>query len=390
MTPTFPADVASLAETSTAWATPNPVASAAPPPATSPGPAAATPAVMASRDGQGRGRGQAAPGAGHGARGGGGEFGGDGRLPDGLDFDPGYDDGRGARGRGWPRHAGRFQGRGGFAPRRGSYYVRRGRGGRMDGRGAQAPPALTPTQKPTMEVSGHTQGLVDDPIEPKEMKGASVIAKKDMVCGWCSQKGHMVGDCTTVIYCVICDSHDHVNHRCPLLKQPRPVAHAVGYAVEGLGFYHIPHPPLSRMKDSKTALVKVVGGVLNVDQVASQLQRVVSSKWIWNPVPQGKDAFVVTFPSKNELQRAMAFGGADVRGSGIPSGMRIQFEEWHDDDEGFLLPKVWIRVWGIRKKLREFHNLWAIGSMLGVYSDSGYGDYKEEQFWPFFGCCSGS
>lgn len=30
-----------------------------------------------------------------------------------------------------------------------------------------------------------------------------------------------------------------------------------------------------------------------------------------------------------------------------------------------MLPKVWVRVFGLRKALREFLELWAIGSMLG-------------------------
>lgn len=77
-----------------------------------------------------------------------------------------------------------------------------------------------------------------------------------------------------------------------------------------------------------------------------------------------KDSFVVPFPSKIELQRAIAFGGADVCGTNVPQGVRMQFE-WHEEEDGYLLPKVWIRVTGIRKKLREFLNLWAIGSMLG-------------------------
>jgi hypothetical protein len=55
-------------------------------------------------------------------------------------------------------------------------------------------------------------------------------------CGRCSRKGHVAAACSFEVYCVICDSHDHVNHKCPVLKMPRPVAHAVGYAVHGLGF----------------------------------------------------------------------------------------------------------------------------------------------------------
>jgi hypothetical protein len=127
--------------------------------------------------------------------------------------------------------------------------------------------------------------------------------------------------------------------------------------VSGLGFYHIPHPPLSRKKDSKIALVTVVGSTLSGDQLVAQLQHVVSSKWNWEPIVHEQNSFIVTFPSKNELHRAIAFGDADVRDKNVPMGTRMQFEEWHEEEEGFLLPKVWIWVTGIRKKLKEFLNL---------------------------------
>jgi hypothetical protein len=71
------------------------------------------------------------------------------------------------------------------------------------------------------------------------------------------------------------------------------------------------------------------------------------------------------FPSKLELQRAVAFGGADLRGDGVPSGARLKFEEWREKEVGFLLPKVWISVFGLRRELCEFLDLWAVGSMLG-------------------------
>jgi hypothetical protein len=28
------------------------------------------------------------------------------------------------------------------------------------------------------------------------------------------------------------------------------------------------------------------------------------------------------------LQRAVAFGGADIRGDGVPTGVRLRFEVW--------------------------------------------------------------
>ncbi|CAO2173343.1 unnamed protein product [Urochloa humidicola] len=316
----------------------------------------------------------------------------------GFGLDPGYGDAGRSRGRGWPRSGFRPRGTRGFAPRRGGFAGRQGRGG-GDGRhgrhqmgaavgGGGAPVSLGANvnltgSKPPIGHGSIPAANVGDTSEPAPMAGSGAAGmewdqqieseekevykggKKEKTCGRCTQKGHLAADCTNKVYCVICDGHDHVNHRCHLLKQPRPVAHAVGYAVMGLGFYHIPHAPLSRKKDSKTALVKVVGGTLSVEQMIVQLQRVVPGKWKWEPVAHEKGSFVVPFPSKNELQRAIAFGGADVRENGVSKGMRMQFEEWHEEEEGYLLPKVWIRVTGIRKKLREFLNLWAIGTLLG-------------------------
>ena len=77
-----------------------------------------------------------------------------------------------------------------------------------------------------------------------------------------------------------------------------------------------------------------------------------------------ENVFITKFPSKHELQRAIAFGGADVKVAGL-QGLRLQFDVWAKKEEGFLLPKVWVKVYGIRKVLREFMNLWAVGSMLG-------------------------
>ena len=45
--------------------------------------------------------------------------------------------------------------------------------------------------------------------------------------------------------------------------------------------------------------------------------------------------------------------------------MRLKFEEWHEKEEGYLLPKIWLRLYGIRKSLREYLNLWAVGTLLG-------------------------
>ncbi|KAG0521007.1 hypothetical protein BDA96_08G123900 [Sorghum bicolor] len=181
---------------------------------------------------------------------------------------------------------------------------------------------------------------VDISMEAEEGRDGDVAGRGNGRCSRCSKKGHAAGDCNAEVYCVICDSQDHMNHKCPLLKAPRPVAHAAGYAVMGLGFYHIPHPPLPRTKkDSKMARVSVMGGSLSADQLVLQLRRVVPVKWNWELKEVGEGEFLTQFPSKSELHRSIAYGRADAKGEGVPEGIRMQFEEWHEK-EAFCYPRV--------------------------------------------------
>lgn len=207
----------------------------------------------------------------------------------------------------------------------------------------------------------------DRPLfEDRNNKGEGVKGAAKKVCSKCFEKGHVADDCVVEVYCDICDSFDHVNHKCPVLKLPKPVVQAVGM-VEGLGFCNIPHQPLQRSKKgTKLALVHVVAGSLSKERLVAQLQRLCVAKWKWEPVEQGKDSFVVLFPSKGELQRAINFGGAEVKEGGVATGIRMEFREWYEKEEGYLLPKVWVKVFGLRKKLREYLTLWAVGSLLGA------------------------
>jgi hypothetical protein len=81
----------------------------------------------------------------------------------------------------------------------------------------------------------------------------------------CYKMGHGKLVCKAKLWCDICGSNEHMTGRCPILKQPRLLAHPYGYDVSGLGFYHIPHAPItSRKKENRTALVTVEGGVLSI------------------------------------------------------------------------------------------------------------------------------
>lgn len=66
----------------------------------------------------------------------------------------------------------------------------------------------------------------------------------------------------------------------PVKEKPKLMAFAVGYAVDNLGFYHIPHGPISTaIKDGKTALVTVVGCDLLEADLVGHLKRLVSNNF---------------------------------------------------------------------------------------------------------------
>jgi hypothetical protein len=58
----------------------------------------------------------------------------------------------------------------------------------------------------------------------------------------------------------------------------------------------------------------------------------------------------------------VAFGKADIKEHGVS----LLFEEWKQEEEGHPLQRVWIRIFRLPHKLREFSVLWALGSMLGA------------------------
>lgn len=68
----------------------------------------------------------------------------------------------------------------------------------------------------------------------------------------------------------------------------------------------------------------------------------------------------------------------------MATGVRVEFEEWFEKEEGFLLPKVWVKVFGLRKKLREYLTLWAVGSLLGATQLVDMKTTRKNEFGRFF------
>jgi hypothetical protein len=96
-----------------------------------------------------------------------------------------------------------------------------------------------------------------------------------------------------------------------------------------------------------------------MEEVSRQLERLFPGRWTWELKVHEENSYLVKFPSKVELQRAVAFGGADFKGGTVLVGARMKFEMWKEKEVGFLLPKVWVRVFGLRKELYEYVELWA-------------------------------
>jgi hypothetical protein len=160
-------------------------------------------------------------------------------------------------------------------------------------------------------------------------------------------------------FCFRCYKPGHLTGKCPILKQPRLLAHPCGYEVSGLGFYHIPHAPFASGKsDNRTALVTVQGGTLSIPQFMAELSRLIPERWHWNVTQQDTNTFKVPFPSRRDLQRSVAFGKAE--------GVSLLFDEWRHEEEGLPLQRVWIRIFRLPQSLRDFSLLWALGSMLGA------------------------
>ena len=58
-----------------------------------------------------------------------------------------------------------------------------------------------------------------------------------------------------------------------------------------------------------TALVKIVGEAVPASAIQSLMSRMcpLSSQWTWEAIPHGADAFLIGFPSFEDLQRMDGF-----------------------------------------------------------------------------------
>jgi hypothetical protein len=141
-----------------------------------------------------------------------------------------------------------------------------------------------------------------------------------------------------VLSCEICFG-DHVKKVCPNLKNLQSIAVPCGYVVEGLGFYFIPvaeNPKIA--SDHKSAVVRVLEGSLTVDQLAVELDKLLSEN-SWVIEEKGNDAFITNFPSSEVLNHMVNWG---PMGTNTVKG-KIRFEKGAENDVfKYEIDKVWV------------------------------------------------
>jgi hypothetical protein len=82
-----------------------------------------------------------------------------------------------------------------------------------------------------------------------------------------------------------------------------------GCAVDGLGFYYIPHSHTTRPRvEAKAAIIQVIEGEIRSTQVEAEMQRLVPSQYAWKIDELGKNRFKTIFPSKGEMNRMIEWG----------------------------------------------------------------------------------
>jgi hypothetical protein len=81
-----------------------------------------------------------------------------------------------------------------------------------------------------------------------------------------------------------------------------------------LGFYRIPHAPITIGKTSNTtSLVTVQGGDLSIPQLVAELGRLMPERWLWEVTQHENNSFIVPFPSRGDLLCSVAFEKAHIK-----------------------------------------------------------------------------
>src|SRR6266508_4506955 len=87
-------------------------------------------------------------------------------------------------------------------------------------------------------------------------------------------------------------------------QNAKPAVTMGGCAKNVMCFFHVPEfdYKLETPDPSPTALIKVTGGTLDAFAIQTELAKLSRVEWNWEALAHGEDAFLVAFPSEDELQ----------------------------------------------------------------------------------------
>ena len=131
-------------------------------------------------------------------------------------------------------------------------------------------------------------------------------SRKATVCWKCSVNTHATKDCTAQHFCLVCNNTEHPTMRCPTLRLPKPSAFTSGFGTDETLFLQLPDSVFKEHlapTSSPTALVSIVGEPVSALAIQSLMSQMcpTSSQWTWVAIPDGADAFLIGFPSLEDL-----------------------------------------------------------------------------------------
>ena len=137
-------------------------------------------------------------------------------------------------------------------------------------------------------------------------------SKKATVCWKCAVNTHATKDCTAQYFCLVCNNTEHPTMLCPTLRLPRPSAFTSGFGTDDTLFLQLPDSVFKEHlapTSCPTALVSIVGEPVTATAIQSLMSQMcpTSSQWTWEAIPHGADAFLIGFPSVEDLQRVDGF-----------------------------------------------------------------------------------
>jgi hypothetical protein len=272
-------------------------------------------------------------------------------------------------------------------------HYRRGGGGSKDNDGSTPIPAhmldlfqkfiasmggkeeakVTSEQLKNKEVCEQEKRETEEPPKEAAESSAQGAARgmsnnSGLYCYRCLTRGHAKEECSVTLFCDICESASHVKGSCPLLKKAKNTyAMTCGYAVDGLGFYYIPHSVAVRSKSAaRLAMVRVVEGEMTASQARAEMERLVPAKMSWAVEEIVHNKFKTVFPSRGEMQRMIEWGLVHKKDR---KAMLIIKELGGGSHVKQVMRKVWVQMTRLPSELRDFLTIWAVGKILGVTKD---------------------